>query len=175
MAESQEAFLPPLCGAGWGDAEPRTMRARVGYLKRPELPADAVPDAVLHQAVVVYDSTERARAWVAGFRAAVEGCPEGTVGRRAARYEVLTGVPGVSDLGDETLVVHQQVGVTSDVGGPAPGFDDFWTVSVRHGDTVTTVRTSSYENWGLDDPSRFYELVAIAAERVADWRGVVAS
>jgi hypothetical protein len=50
---------------------------------------------------------------------------------------------------------------------------DFWTASVRYGDTFVTLRSRSYENWGLQNPDRFYDLFETALRKVIAWRGTV--
>jgi hypothetical protein len=179
MAESQESFLPRLCGRGWGDTEPRTLRVLAGGFLRPGAPAGHWPDSYLSEAVVVYGSTSQAQAWLDGLRTAVAECPQAPGPRGGVeRNALLTGVPALSGLAGEVVVVRvARPDWEMGTGELTGGSHYVYTVSVRHGDTVTTLHTTGYENGGVSDEAlaRLYELVKVAAARVAEWRGVVAA
>jgi hypothetical protein len=107
---------------------------------------------------------------MSGLRQAVEDCPSAPTesGRGEITYEL---VPDAPVTGEDWLVIHRQEPAYDFASGaPVAGSYDFYTASVRHGDTIVTFHTKGYENWGIADPARFYELVAIGAEKVATWR-----
>jgi hypothetical protein len=172
-AKSTEAYLPRLCGAKWSEGPPRASAIRGAAMRPEETAPTEVPEAMFREAVVVYQSTAAAQAWMADLRQAVTDCPsEPTATGRGTIHNAL--VPDAPVTGEDWVVVHRQEPAYDFATGKLiDGSYDFYTASVRHGDTIVTFHTAAYENWGIADPARFYELVRIGAKRVADWRGAV--
>jgi hypothetical protein len=172
-SKASDSFLPELCGKGWSETEPRLSAVQGSYLRPQDAEQTEVPEAQFRQAVVVYRTPAQAKAWMSGLRQAVRDCPskETASGRGAITYEL---VPDAPVTGDDWLVIHrEEPAYDFDTGEPAEGVYDFYTASVRHGDTIVTFDTKAYENWGVADPARFYELVGVGAARVVAWRGPV--
>jgi hypothetical protein len=131
----------------------------------------SVPDVNLRQAVVLFAAPDRARSYLAEARSMVDACRTEQVPQGTARYQVLDGAPVAAA---DVVVIRKDVpGYELGTGEPTGQTDSFYTALVRHGDTVAILHTAPHENWGVDDPARFYELTQIFADRVAEWRGPV--
>jgi hypothetical protein len=175
LSKSTEPYMPPLCGVTWGgDTTLRTSSVQGGYLRREAADPTEVPDAVFRQAVVVHRSAGDAQDTMAAMREAVTNCPteKATAGRGGTYRNAL--VANAPVTGEDWLVIrHSEPAYDFATGELIDGSYDYYTASVRHGDTIVTFHTAPYENWGIEDPARFYELVGIGSERVREWRGPV--
>jgi hypothetical protein len=169
----QGVRFPDLCGRGpVRDPKPELVRARSGFVRPPAVPLETVPDATLYQSVARYASTARAEAWLGDLAEAVTRCPVRETGNGGRTlYRLLDAPP----LADQTLVVEQRVrAFDAAKDAYSDNYATVYTVAIRHGDSITVLYTEPYEDFGFTGPERVTQLAFLAADRLAEWRGVVA-
>jgi hypothetical protein len=118
---------------------------------------------------MLYPSAADAAWFLEQVRRAVRDCPGEPIETGTITYRVM---PRGLGLGDEDVLVEQQIPASDDVTGePVPGTWTLYTSVVRHGDSVAVVYTHPYENWGMEGTDTIAAVAADITQRMIQWRG----
>ncbi|MEV7332278.1 hypothetical protein [Micromonospora sp. NPDC093244] len=137
------AMLPPLCGAGYpSNSAVVQRRGRFLAYKKPEQPAESVPDGSYRHTITIYRSG-RADDALRELRQAVRDCPtqKQSDDARTWRQRLLTS----GEYGDESVLFEMRSPYPDGMG--EPGADEVRLVrAVRIGDVVTVLWEQGWES-----------------------------